>query len=337
MNPPVVAPGAVSSHAHTIAGASGFSPTAAFDSLQKSSCSSCVVSADKSNYWSPPLFYINQNKTYTYIPTGVTTYYEVRGKDYNYEFPKGFGMIVGNYLRRGLTGNQTDRAISWLCIGGTNVNNGEAQPIPQSCTGDIRAQVQFPVCNDGRLFTKDGSHMSFAYNKDGTINFDGGSCPPTHPKRFVKLFVEVLYKAGDLKTFPFHTNKNEPRFVLSTGDVMGYSFHVDFLNGWKTGVLQNIIDNCDYGGGFNFFDPSNCKYIKDNFYQTNAVRTTCRVTDSAVVSKQEALVYNPSKGSVAPFAVSRLPGCNPVQATPFTGTCSAANLVASSSSKAAVA
>ncbi|KAI9338062.1 hypothetical protein DFJ73DRAFT_962190 [Zopfochytrium polystomum] len=78
-------------------------------------------------------------------------------------------------------------------------------------------------------FAGDQSHVSYAYNNDGTIAFDGGDCPSTHPSRLVKIFIEVLFHAGDLNRYPFHANRDEPRFVLSTGDTMGLSFHVSLV------------------------------------------------------------------------------------------------------------
>ncbi|KAH6988370.1 hypothetical protein EDB80DRAFT_589067, partial [Ilyonectria destructans] len=36
-------------------------------------------------------------------------------------------------------------------------------------------------------------------------------------------------------------------FVLSNGDVTGYSSHADFLAAWDENVLQSVIDACDAG------------------------------------------------------------------------------------------
>lgn len=38
--------------------------------------------------------------------------------------------------------------------------------------------------------------------------------------------------------------KTQP-FVLSNGDVTGYSLHADFLASWDEELLQNIIDTCN--------------------------------------------------------------------------------------------
>ncbi|KAI9358543.1 hypothetical protein DFJ73DRAFT_793941 [Zopfochytrium polystomum] len=96
------------------------------------------------------------------IPAGITTFYETRGNLYNHEFPRGFGMIAGNYTRRGQGGTQVERAVGWICIGRENPGNADGAGIPRDCEGDVRAQVQFPVCADGRGFAGDQSHVSYA-------------------------------------------------------------------------------------------------------------------------------------------------------------------------------
>lgn len=50
---PVVNPGKVSSHVHTIMGGNGFGFEMNFASTQRSTCSSCTVKEDMSNYWTP--------------------------------------------------------------------------------------------------------------------------------------------------------------------------------------------------------------------------------------------------------------------------------------------
>ena len=37
-------------------------------SLMESSCSSCAVTQDRSAYWTPPLYFLDDNGTYTLVP-----------------------------------------------------------------------------------------------------------------------------------------------------------------------------------------------------------------------------------------------------------------------------
>lgn len=50
---PIINPGAVSGHVHTIMGGNGFGFEMDYAATQRSTCSSCIVAEDKSNYWTP--------------------------------------------------------------------------------------------------------------------------------------------------------------------------------------------------------------------------------------------------------------------------------------------
>lgn len=54
---PIVNPGALASHVHTIMGGNGFGFEMNYKSTQQSTCSSCIVAQDMSNYWVPTLYY----------------------------------------------------------------------------------------------------------------------------------------------------------------------------------------------------------------------------------------------------------------------------------------
>lgn len=53
---PVVDAGQVSGHLHTIMGGNGFDFTMDYEKARKSTCSSCSVTQDLSNYWIPTVF-----------------------------------------------------------------------------------------------------------------------------------------------------------------------------------------------------------------------------------------------------------------------------------------
>lgn len=54
---PIISPGAASSHVHAIQGGSNFNLTMETNTLLDSSCTSSLVEADKSNYWTPTLYF----------------------------------------------------------------------------------------------------------------------------------------------------------------------------------------------------------------------------------------------------------------------------------------
>jgi hypothetical protein len=53
---PIVSPGAVSGHVHTISGGAGFKASMTYADTQASKCSSCTIKEDMSNYWTPQLY-----------------------------------------------------------------------------------------------------------------------------------------------------------------------------------------------------------------------------------------------------------------------------------------
>lgn len=54
---PLTHPGKASPHAHTIQGGNAFAMEMTDDQLMKSTCTSSLVKNDKSNYWTPSLYF----------------------------------------------------------------------------------------------------------------------------------------------------------------------------------------------------------------------------------------------------------------------------------------
>lgn len=65
---PIVNPGQISDHVHVIAGGSGFSDTMNYDMARASSCGTCNIKQDLSNYWTPKLYYQAQNGSLISVP-----------------------------------------------------------------------------------------------------------------------------------------------------------------------------------------------------------------------------------------------------------------------------
>jgi hypothetical protein len=74
---PIISPGIPSGHVHTIMGGNAFSFNMTYASTQTSTCSSCTVIGDFSNYWTPALYYQHPNGSFTSVPQsgGATIYY----------------------------------------------------------------------------------------------------------------------------------------------------------------------------------------------------------------------------------------------------------------------
>ncbi|KAL8867460.1 MAG: hypothetical protein Q9174_005653 [Haloplaca sp. 1 TL-2023] len=252
---PIVNPGALSPHAHKIAGASSISQTSNFDSLLQSKCTSCEIQADKSAYWTPQLYYEHPNGSFEEVPnSGMTVYYLGRGDDKDLKpFPPGFRMVSGNTKARSYNENVlipgskrpvADR-VSFACL---HTSPSKEQPgmTQTDCKNGLRAQVHFQSCWNGKdLYKPDNSHVEY---KSG---LDNGVCPPTHPVSMMNLFFEVLYGVNDIK-------KDGGRFVFSQGDATGYGFHGDFMNGWEPQVLEAAVKECAFkneGGAVKYCAP----------------------------------------------------------------------------------
>lgn len=74
---PIINPGVASPHLHTIMGGNGFGFSMDYAQAKASSCSTCTVQGDMSNYWIPNLWYAAENGTFTSVPQvgGVLVYY----------------------------------------------------------------------------------------------------------------------------------------------------------------------------------------------------------------------------------------------------------------------
>jgi len=59
---PLVSPGAVSGHLHTVLGGSNWRDTYDYNNSIAASCTTMPVSVDKSSYWTPTLYYVHPDQ-----------------------------------------------------------------------------------------------------------------------------------------------------------------------------------------------------------------------------------------------------------------------------------
>lgn len=232
---PLLAPGAVAGHVHSVVGGNAFGPTMDYDATQKATCSTIKVIADKSNYWMPALYFHAKNGSFIRVPEKPDhrIYYKY-GTGNNKpdlersEFPPGFQMISGSANLRhddgsmGVSGNQ----LNWVCHDGAS--NPEATGFPKGFTNcdayGFAASMRFPSCWNGKDFDKANplAHMDFPTNKDGLA----GCRPPFNFARFAEIFVEFYLS---VLTFNGEYGSNDTPWVLAQGDPTGYGFHMDFV------------------------------------------------------------------------------------------------------------
>ncbi|KIW14365.1 hypothetical protein PV08_07147 [Exophiala spinifera] len=291
---PIVSPGKVASHLHTIMGGNAFDFTMDDNTTRSSTCSSCTVIGDDSNYWTPTLFFQHQNGTFESVKQvgGATVYYLQRKGDGETlkAFPPGFRMLAGDPFKRSGGDDFASQAVSYNCLN----YNGPAKPetgmFPNyNCPDGLRAQVFFPSCWNGKdLDTPDHkSHMSYPAN-----SYNSGACPPDFPVHLISIFYEVIWDTGK---FADQWYGDSQPFVWSMGDPTGYGGHGDFIMGWDPDLLQRAVDTCTNDSG-RVEDCPEFKLIPDS--QAEGCRIASKVDE-------------PVSG-----LLDALPGCNAVQQGP---------------------
>ncbi|KAG9032682.1 hypothetical protein FRB95_001110 [Tulasnella sp. JGI-2019a] len=318
---PILSPGTASQHLHTIHGGNNFSMNETYTSATQSSCTSCQVAQDLSNYWVPTLYFKDPvNGTFTKVPNGgLLAYYENRGVDAPINggkgltaFPPGFRMLSGNAAKRsqkytpgeGSQGELAERALIGQCLRYTTSNPGYAfSGFPTTdCEAGLNARLQMPSCWDGvNLWLPGSTHVSYL------SGLDNGECDAAHPVTLVHLFYEITWDLSPFRSSWVPQGYPWP-FVYSNSDPTGWGWHGDFFNGWNVPVLQNALDHCD-----DFSNPGQAGGLASACPYLNV--TTADTASACKIAKVE--VTEPL-GIQGPLAA--LPGCNPLQYGPCDAT-----------------
>jgi len=293
-------------------GANSFNYTMDGDFRSRATCTTCKVKEDLSNYWFPNLYFQGADGSFTPVKQtgGALVYYLQRQdeKDPEYAkgliaFPEGFRMLAGNPSLRSYSNTLEQRAVNFVCLGneGPHTNN-----MPdKNCPNGLRSQIVFPSCWNGKDLDSPNHKSHVAYPSA----MDNGYCPPTHPKRFITLFVEIVWQVDAFKDKWPIPSKNP--FVFANGDPTGYGYHGDFVNGWDVNVLQSAITTCTDASGV----IEKCKAFT---LQPDSAMNTCK----KLAHIPEPVLENNMK---------TLPGCNPIQTGPGPatggGSCGAATTV----------
>ncbi|KAH8701950.1 hypothetical protein BGW36DRAFT_261716, partial [Talaromyces proteolyticus] len=281
---PLMAPGKISDHLHTVFGSSGFSESVTQANLLDSSCTSCQVTQDRSVYWTPPLMFKYPNGSTAMVNQdgGMLAYYFVRGENPK-PFPEGFRMLAGDQFLRNFTGPVPDpptsdwtaaettqfslsqKALGFNCLHYNTTDEGslyrhflpDKNFLDENCWDGLRLELMFPSCWNGKDVDSHDHKSHMAYPN----LVSDGTCPEGFETRLVSLFYETKYDTQDFAGV-------DGEFVFSMGDPTGYGYHGDFIQGWQPEFLQQAMNGCTNPSG----QVSDCSLFN---LQSNAEAATC--------------------------------------------------------------
>ncbi|KAF4457759.1 hypothetical protein F53441_383 [Fusarium austroafricanum] len=263
---PIVDPGTISKHAHSIHGSSGFAETVTTEQLLDANCTSCRVTQDKSSYWHPALYFQDGDTgKFELVPQvgGMLAYYLLFGDNVT-AFPPDFRMLSGSNDRRKYTIGDPSKPdpekSMWQAMGqttqsdlaqralGFNCLNYAKQPegtlyrhympdktyLDANCADGIRLEIMFPSCWKGGDAVDSENHKDHVAFPDLVMT---GTCPKDYPVRLPSLMYEVIWNTAAF-------SDRNGRFVFANGDTTGYGYHADFIMGWEEEFLQDAIKTC---------------------------------------------------------------------------------------------
>lgn len=116
----------------------------------------------------------------------------------------------------------------------------------------VEMKLQFPEClaidANGDPLTGSPDWRSHAHYSIAWDRTRQSFCPESHPYQIPLLDLEVRYVLDPMRELlgVDHVN-NVSNWVFSSGDKSGAGGHADFVNGWPTELMANMIANCTDG------------------------------------------------------------------------------------------
>ncbi|KAF9007447.1 hypothetical protein BDQ17DRAFT_1539830 [Cyathus striatus] len=222
---PIINPGQVSGHTHSVLGGSNFRFTTTGDALRQSECTSIPIPQDKSAYWFPHLYFEWNNGSFTSLDGGAVIYYlfsDTPGT--TTAFPDDFRMISGDPMLRSYdASSKAQQAVTFLCLDFNGVTT-KFNNIPSgSCPSGIRAQINFPSCWDGKNSDSSDHKSHVAFPSGGP---DSGTCnDPDFPVTLPRIFMEVYWSSQSFDSVRSQAKNPDQPFVYAQGDPTGYGYH----------------------------------------------------------------------------------------------------------------
>lgn len=272
---PLVNPGACASHVHSVFGNALFGaditpqmlldPTGDWKDIKgKYNTTTSELIPNLSIYWAPSM-YIVKHGVHHLVPSFARTYYRITLRSDGdtsriHAFPPFLRMIVGDASRKIAWASEDVHRdnIRWtlrtINRNSTNylhhgdwsylVNNKDLANIDE-----LELKLRFPECLavnscTGVPITESEDWRSHAAYISGWDHDRQSFCPKTHPYQIPMLDLEVRYKLDPIRELLGVDHVNDvSNWILSSGDKSGAGGHADFVNGWPTELMQNMIQN----------------------------------------------------------------------------------------------
>lgn len=202
-------------------------PKTTYNDLRNADGNTGNVVENKSLYWHPTVYKVEDNGVYKKADIYFTSAYYIWTTGQATAFPDGFKMVAG------FLGVKEARA-DFECAGGSICSNNDDEEacifkeFPMESCAELEVSMAFPSCWDGVNIDSEDHMSHVSYDIEGG-RFDG-DCPETHPVKLpeIQLFFRIL---------PYPGGKH----VFSDGTSF---YHADYFSGWDSKELQNVLDNC---------------------------------------------------------------------------------------------
>ncbi len=244
-------------HHHTFYGNCNINENTNSANIHTGTSSAAGGIANQTGYWAPSV--IDTATGVALNPSGIQVYYKVAGPTATTPVekpPQGLRIISGNHLA---TTPQSVLLVSFSCTSPTGLT-AEVNYIPVCPAGSdgLRGIVHFPNCvqdnGSGGMVLDSTDHIShLRFNSGGADGPLLNGCPAgfTHQIPLIQTIIQ----------YPIAKGQNTGTWRLSSDNYSlslpgGYSYHADWMMGWRDEWAQRLIDGCN-----NSFIDCSAQYV----------------------------------------------------------------------------
>ncbi len=237
---PIVRPGLPgASHIHDFFGNNTTNANSTFASL-RAATSNCSVSADRSGYWVPQLYYNGQAVDFT----ESQAYYDGEAQTTVATPPPGLELIGGSAVA---TAPLPTYEVKWTCDGNAGVPGASSPPTFCPAGTKLKVVVKTPNCLETSQYSAlatatDPPHVNSTHFAVYAAGSPGSVCPSGYTA-LPTVRIEVKYPI---------TGTIDPNLItLSSGCGPApcktggwWTMHGDFFNAWDPPTLADFVQGC---------------------------------------------------------------------------------------------